>query len=154
VGQCNRVALAGGGEGEGGSRAEAEAADEDLHSLFSDLVDRDADCSAVDNQHRSALHLACRQGDLAVCASLLRAGVPLDLQCSEGVTPLCLAASVQSAAPGACSSHELCGLLIAKGSYPRIRDQQGRQALHYAAGNTLSHTHTLTHTLTVRRRPV
>mmetsp|Transcript_20244 Transcript_20244/g.34135 ORF Transcript_20244/g.34135 Transcript_20244/m.34135 type:complete len:1344 (-) Transcript_20244:174-4205(-) len=110
-----------------------EQAEEDMHSLFSDLMDRNADCSVADNKQMSALHYACRQGDLAICSTLLRAGADLDTQSSSGATPLCLAASVQSAAVGT-SSFELCGLLMSKGSYPRIRDQKGRQALHYAAG--------------------
>lgn len=113
-----------------------EEQEEDLHSLFSELLDRDADCAVSDNKQMTALHYACRQGDLFICSSLLQAGVELDVQNFDGATPLCLAACLQSAAPGS-SSHELCGLLIAKGSYPRIRDQHGRQALHYAAGKKI-----------------
>lgn len=124
VAKCNSAA---GGEGAD------EELEEDLHSLFADLLDRGADCAVADNKKMTALHYACRQGDLSTCSSLLQAGVELDMQNSHGATPLCLAACLQSAALGA-SSHELCGLLIAKGSYPRIRDQHGRQALHYAAG--------------------
>ena len=110
-----------------------EEREEELHNLFTDLLDRDADCAVADNKQMTVLHFACRQGDLSICSSLLQAGVELDVQNSNGATPLCLAACLQSASPGS-SSHELCGLLIAKGSYPRIRDQHGRQALHYAAG--------------------
>ena len=127
ISNCNNSTF----EGEQKRDAQSE---EDLHTLFSDMLDRNADCSVTDNKQMSALHYSCRQGDLAICSTLLRAGAELDAQNSSGATPLCLAASVQSAAAGT-SSFELCGLLMSKGSYPRIRDHQGRQALHYAAGN-------------------
>jgi ankyrin repeat protein len=133
VGRCNSEELAARGGGGGGEEDNVD--DEELHLLFSELLDRDADCAVVDNRQMSALHYACRQGDLSVCSSLLQAGVEQDVQSCTGATPLCLAACLQSVAIGS-SSHELCGLLIARGSYPRIRDQQGRQALHYAAGET------------------
>ena len=108
--------------------------EEDIHGLFNDLLDRGADCAVLDNKNMSSLHYACKSGDLTLSSALLNVGVELDGQNSDGATPLCLAASCKRTAPGV-SSHELCGLLIAKGSYPRIRDKHGRQALHYAAGN-------------------
>lgn len=136
IANCNGSCA--GQDSEGGRRQEEQ--EEQLRILFAELLDRNADCSVTDNKQMSALHYACKQGDLSLCSSLLRAGAELDAQSTTGVTALCLAASVQSAAADS-SSLELCGLLLAKGSYPRIRDQQGRQALHYAAGSDQTFLH-------------
>jgi ankyrin repeat protein len=105
---------------------------EEFQKLFEELMERNVDSTAVDNKQMSALHYACKAGNVTMCSSLLNAGVDLDVQNSDGVTALCLASSLVS--DRASTSHELAGLLIARGSYPRIRDQHGRQAIHYAAG--------------------
>lgn len=109
---------------------------EDRQNLFSEFMDRGVDLSPVDNEHMSVLHHSCAQGSLSALSAVLKSGATPDGQATSGATPLCLAACLQRVTncQARAESHELCGMLLSKGSYPGIRDLQGRQALHYAAG--------------------
>jgi hypothetical protein len=75
-------------------------------------------------------------GHLFSCVLFLNMGINLDLQDLFGATALCYSAASPLHGTVA-ATHELIGLLIARGSYPKIRDVCGRQALHYAAGKIL-----------------
>jgi hypothetical protein len=105
--------------------------------LVKEFVDRGADIHRVDNYSRTALHHSCMNGHLFSCVLFLNMGINLDLQDLFGATALCYSAASPLHGDVA-ATHELIGLLIARGSYPKIRDVCGRQALHYAAGKTLS----------------
>lgn len=101
--------------------------------LVKELLDRDADIHRLDNYNRTALHHACMNGHIFSCVLFLNMGINLDLQDLFGATALCYSAA--SPLHGTVTAtHEVIGLLIARGSYPKIRDVCGRQALHYAAG--------------------
>jgi ankyrin repeat protein len=130
--------------------------------LVKEILDRNADIHQLDNYHRSPLHHACMNGHLFSCVMLLNLGINLDLQDIFGATALCYAAASTAvtetkdelkgktpesiAVTGSPTSHlrdgavptsqEIIGLLLARGSYPKIRDVCGRQALQYAAGKT------------------
>jgi ankyrin repeat protein len=104
--------------------------------LVKELLDRDADIHQLDNYNRTALHHACMNGHLFSCVLFLNMGINLDLQDLFGATALCYSAASPLHGTVA-ATHELIGLLIARGSYPKIRDVCGRQALHYAAGKIL-----------------
>jgi len=98
--------------------------------LLRELMDRGADIEACDNQRRTALHYACMTGFTYGCVSLLNGGVDADIQDVYGATALCYAAAVTKQPT---ISKEIVALLLARGSYPKIRDAFGRQAIHYAA---------------------
>jgi ankyrin repeat protein len=94
-----------------------------------ELIDRNADISVVDNMNKSALHYACKHGNLPSAILLINAGADVNLQDINGTTPICYAAEYHNFLV----SRELVALLLARGAYPKIRDYQGRQVLHYAA---------------------
>jgi hypothetical protein len=100
--------------------------------LLGELMHRGADVGALDNNRCSALHHACMSGYVLGCVTLLNAGVDADLQDIFGATAMCYACGVTNLTQAA--AREIVALLLARGSYARIRDFGGRQALHYAAG--------------------
>ena len=101
--------------------------------LFDELMHRGADVGALDNNKCSALHHACMNGFVLGCVGLLNAGVDPDIQDVFGATAMCYACGVSTLTES--TAREMVALLLARGSYPRIRDYGGRQALHYSAGN-------------------
>lgn len=102
--------------------------------LLEELMDRGADVGCLDNNRCSALHHACMSGYVLGCVTLLNSGVDTDIQDIYGATAMCYACGVTNVTQSA--AREIVALLLARGSYARIRDFGGRQALHYAAGKS------------------
>lgn len=102
---------------------------DDSDECVMELLDRGADASIVDNMNKTALHHACQHGNIAVCSELINVGIDVNLQDVDGVTAICFAAGVDNFDVG----KKIVALLLSKGAYPKIRDYEGRQVLHYAA---------------------
>ncbi|MBL0940038.1 MAG: ankyrin repeat domain-containing protein [Gemmatimonadaceae bacterium] len=98
--------------------------------LAQQLLDRGARISAVDPRVESPLMLATWNGDSAAASWLLRRGAAVDdlprPADSLQMTPLMIAS--EDGVSG------IARLLIARGANVRAVDDQGRTALHYAAG--------------------
>ncbi len=74
-----------------------------------------------------SLFNAIRRGDLALLVSHLREGTPLNVQTSDGTTPLMIAALH--------GTPEVLGLLLRHGADPNAVNKDGASALLFAAGD-------------------
>lgn len=99
----------------GGDTATAAAA------LLDALVSR----SSVDEQGRSALHLACASAQVDFARMLIKHGASIDAQDHAGNTPLMYAASS--------GNTTLIELLLAEGANIHARNQRRQDALIYAS---------------------
>ncbi len=90
------------------------------------LLDRGADIRARSKGDFSAMLFAAQQGDVESGRMLLAAGSdPNEHRKGDGMTALMLAA--------ASSHYDFSSVLLDKGANPKLTDQRGYTALHYAA---------------------
>lgn len=90
------------------------------------LLLKKADCTIVNEDDMTALHLAAREGHLDIVKSLLRADrAPLEMRNKEKETPLLLASA---------NGHfGVLEHLLEQGASPAARDKNDQTALHIAA---------------------
>ena len=86
---------------------------------------KNPDVNAKDNFGRTALHFACRAGNLATCEVLFAIEtVDIDAPTKAGVTPLMMA--IES------GSIQLVALALNNNLNPFLKDALGRTALDYS----------------------
>ncbi|XP_003919795.1 ankyrin repeat domain-containing protein 20A1 [Saimiri boliviensis] len=91
------------------------------------LARRSGDLNARDKRHRTALHLACARGHVAVVTLLVDRKCQIDIRDKLNRTPLIQAVH---------SQEETCASILLKhGANPNLKDIYGNTALHYAVYN-------------------
>ena len=89
------------------------------------VLAKNPDVNAKDNFGRTALHFACRAGNLATCEVLFAIDtVDIDAPTKAGVTPLMMA--IES------GSIQLVALALNNNLNPFLKDALGRTALDYS----------------------
>jgi len=95
------------------------------------LLDLNADATLSNKYGTTALHFACRRGNLQLCERLIDTGVEINATDNQGTsaTPLHLA----MLSTGIQDSTEVVKLLINKGADVNAPDSEGERPIHYAA---------------------
>ena len=89
------------------------------------LISNGGNIHIVDGEHRSLLHIACEDGDLALVKYLVEKGVSLKMKDKYDWTPLHIAC-------GPSDDYELVHYLIQHGADPTARDLNQCTPLHLA----------------------
>lgn len=109
--------------GEATKKDQAETEARDTGPILQLLVDAGIDVNKANKHGRTALHFAVCHRTVEVVQRLKELGAKLDVQDSELVTPLMLAARYAKA--------DTVEYLIRQGANPRLKDQKGRFAIDY-----------------------
>ena len=81
--------------------------------------------SPISSMHLAVIHSASTGLVVSIIEAILASGLSINVQSSDGLTPLMFAAFVEKP--------DVVDFLLLKGADPHLEDPFGRNALHYAA---------------------